>query len=83
LPTIARLPLPGYRCGMEKRRQIALATGILSLAAIATADPPSADIRILTHRPADASPARFQAAVDLGLASASILVTWTADRLTR
>jgi hypothetical protein len=68
---------------MEKRRQIALAAGALALAGVVSADPPSADIRILTHRPADTSPARFQAAVDLGLASASILVTWTADRLTR
>ncbi|WBH15779.1 hypothetical protein [Sphingomonas radiodurans] len=67
---------------MEKRRQIALAVGVLSLAAIAS-DPPSADIQIMTHRIGDASPARFQMAADLGLASASILVTWTADRLTR
>ena len=46
-------------------------------------DPPSADIRILTHERADTSPACFQAGVDLGLASASILVTWTAHQLTR
>jgi hypothetical protein len=68
---------------MEKRRQIALAAGALTLAAIVTAEPPSADIRILTHQQADASPAHFQAAIDVGLASASILVTWTANRLTR
>lgn len=71
-----------YGRAMDKRRQIALAVGILSLAAVAS-QPPSADIRILTHRSGDMSPARFQAAVDLGLASASILVTWTADRLVR
>lgn len=67
---------------MDKRRQIALAVGILSLAAVAT-HPPSADIRVLAHRSGDVSPARFQAAVDLGVASASILVTWTAERLVR
>jgi hypothetical protein len=67
---------------MEKRHQIGLAIGALSLAAIAS-HPPRASIEILTHRTGDVAPARFQAAVDLGLASASILVTWTADRLTR
>ncbi|MFL0586658.1 hypothetical protein ACH0BU_08445 [Sphingomonas olei] len=68
---------------MEKRRQISIVAGTLSLAALAMIDPPSADIRILTHERADTSPARFQAGVDLGLASASILVTWTAHQLTR
>jgi hypothetical protein len=68
---------------MEKRRQIALAAGALSLAALASANPPSADIRILAHHSGDSAPAQFRAAVDLGLASASILVTWTADRLVR
>ncbi|MFL0412816.1 hypothetical protein [uncultured Sphingomonas sp.] len=67
---------------MTKRRQIALAVGVLSLAAVAS-HPPSANVAILTHRSGDASPARFQAAVDLGLASASILVTWTGSQLTR
>ena len=67
---------------MEKRRQIAFAAGLLSLAAIAS-NPPRADLRILTHRSGDLAPAQFQAAVDLGLASASILVTWTAERLVR
>ncbi len=65
---------------MEKRRQIALAVGALSLAVVAS-HPPKANIEILTHRVGDVSPARFQAAVDLGLASASILVTWTAEKL--
>lgn len=68
---------------MVNRRQIALAAGALSLAALATFDPPSANVQILTHDSRDAAPARFQAAVDLGLASASILVTWTAERLVR
>lgn len=68
---------------MQKRRQIALAAGALSLAAMAAAGPPALDLRILAHRSGDTAPARFQAALDLGLASASIVVTWTADRLVR
>lgn len=67
---------------MDKRRQIALAVGVLSLAAVVS-DPPSANITIATHRAGDVAPARFQAAVDLGLASATILATWTADQLAR
>ncbi len=38
---------------------------------------PSADIRILTHDSTDRSPARVQAAFDLGLVAVSVLVTWT------
>ena len=68
---------------MHNRRQIALAVGVLSLTALATIDPPSANVQILTHDSRDIAPARFQAAVDLGLASASVLVTWTAERLVR
>lgn len=67
---------------MEKRRQIALAAGALCLA-VAVSHPPKANIEIRTHRVGDVSPARFQAAVDLGLASASILVTWTAGKLVK
>lgn len=67
---------------MNKRGQIALAVGVLSLVAVAS-DPPNATITIMTHRAGDVAPARFQAAVDLGLASATILVTWTADQLAR
>ncbi|MEG3123539.1 hypothetical protein [Sphingomonas sp. GB1N7] len=38
---------------------------------------PSADIRILTHDSNDRSPARVQAAIDLGVVAISVLVTWT------
>ncbi|WP_294111426.1 hypothetical protein [Sphingomonas sp.] len=38
---------------------------------------PSADIRILTHESSDQSPARVQAAVDLGVMCVSLLVTWS------
>ncbi len=68
---------------MEKRRQIALAAGVLALAAATTIEPPRADFAVLTHRTGDPAPARFQAVVDLGLASASILVTWTVERIAR
>lgn len=67
---------------MDKRRQIALAVAALSVAAVAS-DPPNANVQILTHRAGDLAPARFQAAVDFGLASGSILVTWTAGQLAR
>lgn len=36
-----------------------------------------ADIRILTHNPGDLDPQKAQAVVDLGLASISVLVTWS------
>lgn len=42
---------------------------------------PSANIRIVTHEVGDPAPHRMQAAVDVGLASVSVLVTWTAKRL--
>ena len=68
---------------MQKRRQIALAAGALSLAALGVAGPPALDLRTLTHRSGHNAPAGLQAALDLGLASASIMVTWTAARLVR
>lgn len=68
---------------MRNRRPLALAVAALSLVAVATIEAPRANVQILTHHSGDAAPARFQAAVDLGLASASILVTWSAERLAR
>ncbi|GAA0735923.1 hypothetical protein GCM10009106_21570 [Sphingomonas japonica] len=41
---------------------------------------PSADIRILAHDAGDPSPRRVQAAMDMGIAAVSVLVTWTARR---
>ena len=64
---------------MRRQRVAVLAVGLLAVAAVA--HHPSASIRILTHDAADPAPHRMQAAVDLGLASVSVLVTWTANRL--
>jgi len=67
---------------MEKRRRIVVALGALCFFA-AVVHPPAADVRIAAHAAGDPAPHRFQAAVDLGLASGSILVTWTAQRVIR
>lgn len=67
---------------MEKRRRIVVALGALCLFA-AVVHPPAADVRIMAHSAGDPAPQRFRAAVNLGLASASILVTWTAQRVIR
>lgn len=62
----------------QRARQIALAAaGMLGLLALVS-EPPRADLRIALHDAADRAPRQFQAAVDLGLAGASVLVTWTA-----
>lgn len=55
-------------------------TGLIVAAALLLAlsmRHPSADIRILTHDSNDRSPARVQAAIDLGVVAISVLVTWT------
>ncbi len=64
---------------MTDRHKV-LAAGALALAVVA-AQHPSADIKVLTHDAADPAPRRVQAAVDLGLVAVSVLVTWTAGRL--
>ena len=62
---------------MKRRHRIAIVAGsALALLALASPDH-RADIRILTHRPGDLAPQRAQAVVDLGLASISVLVTWS------
>jgi hypothetical protein len=63
---------------MVKRSRTILLAAVAALGAIAFASPHHrADIRILTHRPDDISPRKAQAVVDLGLASVSVLVTWS------
>ena len=66
---------------MRNGRSIVLLGAVL-LFAIALRHP-SADIKVLTHDAADLSPRRVQAVVDLGIVGVSVLVTWTAERLTR
>jgi hypothetical protein len=64
--------------GMIKRKGTILiaAAAVLGLIALASPDH-RANIQILTHRPGDLAPQRAQAVVDLGLASVSVLVTWS------
>ena len=62
---------------MKRRHTILVAAGA-ALALLALASPDHrADIKILTHRPGDVAPQKAQAVVDLGLASISVLVTWS------
>lgn len=62
---------------MQPRRRILIAA-VAALGLIAFAAPDHrADIRILTHNPGDLDPQKAQAVVDLGLASISVLVTWS------
>ena len=62
---------------MQRRRRILIAA-VAALGLIAFAAPGHrADIRNLTHNPGDLDPQKAQAVVDLGLASISVLVTWS------
>jgi hypothetical protein len=48
-----------------------------ALLLIAVARHPSVDLRLMTHDSADLNPHRMQAAFDLGVATVSLLFTWT------
>ncbi|GAA4780447.1 hypothetical protein GCM10023219_30580 [Stakelama sediminis] len=63
---------------MQPKRKLAIAAVAGTLLMLGMAHPPHADIRILTHDRSDYHPQRFQAAVDLGVAAFSVLITWTA-----
>lgn len=60
-----------------RERRIGLGIGVALLLVLALLRHPTADIRILTHDAADRTPARVQAALDLGVIAVSVLVTWT------
>lgn len=62
-----------------RERRIGMAVIALLLVAL-VARHPSADIRILAHDASDPAPRRVQAAMDMGIAAVSILVTWTSQR---
>lgn len=65
----------------RRRRIAALALGAAAL--VAASRHPSFDVRVLAHDPADRAPHRVAAAAELGLASVSLLVTWTAGHVAR
>ena len=58
------------------------AAGLAALLLIVAARHPSADVRILTHDTGDLAPHQIKAALDLGLVSVSLLITWTGKHLT-
>lgn len=60
---------------MRDRRKWWLA-GAAALAVVAVQHP-TAGVSIVTHDMGDPSPRQFQAAVDVGLMTLSVLVTWT------
>ena len=63
---------------MFKRSRTVLIAAAALLAFLMLASPDHrADIRILAHRPGDLAPQKAQAIVDIGLASVSVLVTWS------
>jgi hypothetical protein len=63
---------------MMQRRRTILIAAVAALGLVAFASPDHrADIRILTHRAGDLDPQKAQAVVDIGLASISVLVTWS------
>lgn len=59
-----------------RERRIGFLVAVTLLLVLAVRHP-TADIRILTHDVADRTPARVQAAVDLGVVAVSVLVTWS------
>lgn len=66
---------------MDKRRTgLVIAAGALLILA---AHPPSANLRIEMHNPADTAPHRMVAAIDIGVMAASVLVTWSAKAIAR
>ena len=61
----------------KRSRSFAIAAMAVLAFVVIASQHPRADIRILTHRSGDLAPQRMQAIVDIGLASVSILVTWS------
>lgn len=65
----------------ERRKWLLAIAAILLLAGIFRH--PSADINILTHDAGDPAPHHVRAAIDLGVAAISVLVTWTGSEFAR
>ena len=65
---------------MQNRRMAFLFLAALMLVAVARH--PSLDLRVITHDSADLNPHRVQAALELGVATVSVLITWTSKKFT-
>lgn len=63
---------------VDKRKTGLIAGGVL-LVALAW-QTPTASLEIQMHDVADVAPKKVEAALDLGIAAFSLLITWTASR---
>lgn len=61
-------------------RRVLLGGAALALVVVA-ANPPTAEIKLLTHEASDPAPRRMQAAVNLGFVGVTVLYTGTVKRL--
>ena len=66
---------------MKQQKRLTLFALAAALVTVAAIHHPSANIRIFTHDRADPAPHRMLAAVDLGIAAVSILITWTGSEI--
>ncbi len=62
---------------VDKRKAVWIGGGLLLAAMVWHT--PTASLEIKTHDVADISPKKMEAALDLGVAAFSLLVTWTAS----
>ncbi len=63
---------------VDKRKVGLIAGG--ALVAVLAWQTPTASLEIQTHDVTDVAPKKVEAALDLGIAAVSLLVTWTAQR---
>ena len=61
------------------KRKVGLIAGGMIVVALAW-QTPTASLKIQMHDVTDVAPRKVEAAVDLGIAAVSLLVTWTAKR---
>lgn len=62
---------------MKRKNSVLIAAFALFGAFLLASPGHRTEIRVLTHRPGDLTPQKAQAIVDIGLASVSVLVTWS------
>lgn len=61
------------------KRKVGLIAGGALVVALAW-QTPTASLEIQTHDVTDVAPKKVEAALDLGIAAVSLLITWTASR---